>query len=269
METEPKDVKAEGKPPENKTLVDDKKGQDKDHEPAIDSPRWKELYWKNEENKRQIERINKGREEDKGVMKEMASYNKTMRDSMNRIEDNQFTSIKEPDPVDDPEGFKDYHYNKGKHETEKTLRNKEPEAPNKVEPEKLSPQEEAISWQFPDYFEVIAEANEDIKRNPALENQFINSVEIPGNRFRAAYEHIKNKRAKLKETNDQNLNASYTEGSTTQSSNNKKKRVLTDREKQAAKKFREHDPTFTEEKYIEQLILGERDQEALNDIDRG
>lgn len=269
MEPESKNVETEEKLPVTDTkVIDDKKGQGKEHEPAVDSPRWKELYWKNEENKRKIQQIEKGRDEDKGVMKEMASFNKTMRDSMTRIEDNQYDSIKEPDLTDDPEGYKQFHFNKGKHEAEKDSRTKEPKAPDKVEPKKTpwDNAQQVTRWMFPDYDKLVtSELNAEIESNPVLADRIMNSKEFPGNPPRAAYEYAKEKIRKNKETNDQNLDASYTEGSTTQSSNNKKKRVLDDRQKRAAKNF-----GMTEAEYSEQLTLCEKDyEEELNDTDRG
>lgn len=209
-------------PPQNDEVTNDvqtKNNERKDDGPPPDHPRFKEIYWKMKEFERQLA-------EKEQAIKMMQEHNRMLQESLSKVEE-QFDEQNRPDPVEDPNGFAKWMYEKAMRDLKKQQvmnttfdPTSQPDPNSGIGPtmpmtqtpdmQRLLIQEEVQRNLHADYDEVIAEVNEDMTRDPVLRNQIWSSP----NPAAEAYKYGVEKRKRMSSQRQAQLNQGYVEGST-------------------------------------------------------
>ena len=174
-------------------------------DPAADHPRFKEVWGKMKGFERQL------LEKDDDIVA-LREHNKQLASSISTIEENT-ADANRPDPVEDPEGFAKWTYDKVERNIKRQNANTN-DSTNKVIPaadrgtasmDMLIAVQEGI---HDDYNEVLGEIKDDIVSDSVLRNEIYGSANPPA----AAYKYGKEKRTRAAAVSKANKDKGYVEG---------------------------------------------------------
>lgn len=220
-------------PPEEtqETQVEEKK----EHEPGIDSPRWKELYWQKKEGEREIGHLQGKIQEQSDAIQAIQQHNQALMDAMSGFE-NRFDDLSKPDREVDPDGYEKWLINKAKREAVQEQRQVKPKEEPPQQPQqpkgKVDMREVEFAGSVNDYYEIVNPLVKELQENPSLSAQVWNST----NPFEAAYKYGKAKQRRASAQKQAIVDQGFVEGD--------------------SKKTVDQKPTLTKEEKYQARMLG-------------
>lgn len=188
----------------------------KENKPASDTPKRDEridqLTGQMRHYQTQLKTERQEREKDKEAFNLLSKQYNELDDVVDKIED-KVSANEAPDYETDPKAYVEWANQRTLNKIEKmvkpTLTPPVIQSPPAPRQDRQSPVQEQIQIGLHDnYAEIIKEVNEDIKKDPALENSFFDTP----NPFKSAYDYGIRKRKLSKDMREGTLNQAYAEG---------------------------------------------------------
>jgi hypothetical protein len=199
------------------------------HEPAEGSPRWNEIYGKMKQGQRDIDEMRMQLAERDNQLRALIEHNQKLAGAIDTVQ-SKVHKNEMPDPIADPDGYKNWVKEDVEREIEKKYRSTQQEAApygQQVHPVQIM--EQAVADAFPDYWEAFGEVNKEMQADPQLKSEILMDRNPP----LKLYRYWEGRKRSQTQARQNNLDQGFVEGGTTPPQAHKK-RELTDSEKKVA-----------------------------------
>ena len=163
----------------------------KEHEPAPDHPRFKEIYGKMREGERQLASLQEQITSKDETFNTIIEHNQELQKTLDSIH-GKLSDKERPDPIDEPEAYDTWMMEKIERKQRTVAAPTSPPTQTPTQPltqDRLNIQEDIMRSVYDDYDTMVTTVQDDIKADPILRNEIFTSP----NPAKKAYEYAKEK----------------------------------------------------------------------------